>query len=83
MIVTTLPITPGKCDFFVTLFGPLIADIFSKMTDAPFKMVLNVGHSFRSFDGQINKYVNQLRRMNILPFIGYDTSIEYRNHIQY
>lgn len=78
MIITTLPITPGKHNSFVTLFGPLIADVFSKLTGEPFKMILNVFHSFNSFDDFVDQYVNQLKRLDIQPVIECDNCISYQ-----
>lgn len=83
MTVTILPITPGKHNSFVTLFGPLIADVFSRLTNNPLKLVLNVIHSFYSFEKEAQKYLHQLGCLDIKPSsIVYDNSDGYQNHIQ-
>ena len=84
MTVTTLPVTPGKHNSFVTLFGPLIADVFSRLTNNSLKLVMNVIHSFRSFEKEAQKYIHQLEYLDIKPsLIVYDSSDGYQNYIQY
>lgn len=84
MTVVTLPITPGKHNSFVTLFGPFIADIFAKLTNGSLKIMLNTTHSFRFFKNDTKKYLCQLEHLGIKPvLIECDNSEKYKNYIQF
>lgn len=81
MLITTLPITPGKHNSFVTLFGPLIAGIFSEITNNPFRMILNTTHSFQSFQPFVENYVKQLGLLGLNPVIECDEEKGYRENL--
>ena len=78
-----LPLTPGKHKGFVTLLGPLLADIIAKICQAPLEVVLNTADSFYSRTKEYDLYLDQLKKMNInLCNYDHDESSQYHDYIE-
>jgi len=78
-----LPLTPGKHKGFVTLLGPLLADIVARICQAPLEVVLNTASSFGSRTQEYDLYLDQLKQMGInLCNYDYDESSQYHDYIE-